>query len=80
MKNMNEITKQMRLLRIKKGLTQSDAADLLGVSTNTYNSWETNPYNCKYSTLKNIFDALGEPFESIFFKEEFENNQIEKTQ
>lgn len=32
----------LRELRARKNITQSDAAEMLGISTQTYNSWEAN--------------------------------------
>ena len=69
----NDITRELRSLRAKNGLTQEDAAKLLNISKTTYNYWENDPYNFKLSTLQKIFEAFGKPIEGIL-------SDVEKTQ
>lgn len=53
-------------LRARKGWTQAETAEILGVSTQTYNAWENNIENLTISKIKilaNIFDV---DFNEIF--------------
>lgn len=53
-------------LRVRKGWTQAETAEILGVSTQTYNAWENNIENLTISKIKilaNIFDV---DFNEIF--------------
>ena len=60
---MEEIAKNLRDTRMQLGLTQQDAAVLIGVSRVTYIKWEqdldTMPIG-KYELLKREFDRLEE--------------------
>jgi DNA-binding XRE family transcriptional regulator len=60
---MSDINKQFRHDRIELGLTQLDAAVLLGVSRVTYIKWETEPETMpigKYEQLTREFTRLRE--------------------
>lgn len=58
---MSEINKDFRTEREELGLTQLDAAVLLGVSRVTYSKWELTPEEMpigKYEQLLREFDRL----------------------
>lgn len=54
------IRNNIKSLRVKKGLTQEDAAYLMGISRATYNDYETRPENVKietYNKMASIFNC-----------------------
>ncbi|OWP85575.1 hypothetical protein BWK60_13400 [Flavobacterium covae] len=70
---------KLKIARKKKGLTQKEVADLIGVSFQTYNGYENGKKipSTKYQILENVlFSAnyVNEPA-SIYFKE----NEHDKT-
>lgn len=48
----------LKSLRVKKGYTQDDYADLRNISRQTYNGYENNPISCPLELLFNILDDL----------------------
>jgi len=49
---------QLIELREKKNLTQAQAADVLGISLRTYNSWENEAYEVPHLTLIGALSVL----------------------
>ena len=57
---MNNMTFSIRELRARKGWTQQQTAEKIGVSTQTYNAWEKDISNVgisKVIALADIFDV-----------------------
>ena len=44
----------LKVCRIKPGLSQKDVATLLGIATSTYSSWETVPDRIKIKNAKEL--------------------------
>lgn len=63
---MKKFHEKLKMLRKKKGLTQQEIAELLGVKRNTYSDWE----NCKckpnYEKLEKIADFFGVSLDWLF--------------
>lgn len=60
----------LRTIRIKLGLTQKEAAKLLGVSESTLRSWEKDSSNISYSSIRKIEEVYGVEQQYIFFGSE----------
>ena len=58
----------MKICRIKSGLTQRDAAKMLGTSVQTYNRWEKNPSVIQVSSAKKIAKLYGVSLDHLFFE------------
>ena len=57
----------LKELRARKGETQADTAKDLGISTQTYNSWEKDISNVAVSKVKAVADYFGVRLSEIFF-------------
>ena len=57
----------LKELRARKGKTQADTAKDLGISTQTYNSWEKDISNVAVSKVKAVADYFGVRLSEIFF-------------
>lgn len=69
LENLNQsLSDYFKLLRFKKKISQEEMAEKLGVSRNTYASWENNPVQLSVSVLNNISDKLDSDI-IIFFKD-----------
>lgn len=67
--NLNRsLSDYFKLERFKNKVSQEEMAEKLGISRNTYISWENNPIQLSIGTLNNISDKLGSDI-IIFFKE-----------
>lgn len=58
----------LKELRARKGKTQADTAKDLGISTQTYNSWEKDISKVAVSKVKAVADYFGVRLSEIFFK------------
>jgi len=56
----------LKELRVRKGKTQREVAQDLGVSLTTYNGWEQNVSNLKVSTVMKLADYFGVELREIF--------------
>jgi DNA-binding XRE family transcriptional regulator len=56
----------LKELRARKDLTQSEVADKIGVSTQTYNAWEKDVSNVSISKVKALADFFGVTIGEIF--------------
>jgi len=68
---MEQVTRELKALRIKKDLTQENMAKLLNISVQTYIAYENNPGKMKWEMLvklASIFEVDIESFVAIFFK------------
>lgn len=67
--NLNQsLSDYLKLLRFKKKVSQEEIATKLGVSRNTYSTWENNPVQLSLNTLNTISDELDSDI-IIFFKD-----------
>lgn len=64
----------LKELRARKGLNQSETAEKLGVSTQTYNAWEADFGMVKIRNAIKIANLFGVKVDDIFFNIERENN------
>ena len=56
----------LKELRARKDLTQSEVADKIGVSPQTYNAWEKDISNVSISKVKALADFFGVTIGEIF--------------
>ena len=64
----------LKELRARKGLNQSETAEKLGVSTQTYNAWEADFGMVKIRNAIKIANLFGVKVDDIFFNIDRENN------
>lgn len=57
----------LKELRARKNMTQSEVAEELGVSTQTYNAWEKDISNVAIRKVRCIADFFGVTIGEIFF-------------
>ena len=70
MKNDLVLKNRLKMARAEKGLSQSDRADMIGVSRNTVSSIETGQFNPTAKLALILCIALDKKFEELFFFEE----------
>ena len=63
------IAKKLKELRFKKGLTQADLSNILGVAQQTIGSWETNKSSPNLEMLKIIADFFNVSTDYILGRE-----------
>lgn len=56
----------LKVYRIKRGLSQKDVAAMLGIATSTYSSWETEPHRIKIKNAKELSVIFGESLDVLF--------------
>ena len=61
---------RLKMARAEKGLSQSDLAEMIGVSRNTVSSIETGQFNPTAKLALILCIALDKKFEELFFFEE----------
>lgn len=66
-------TYSLKELRARKNLTQKQVAKNLGVSVQTYNSWEKDISNVAVSKVQLIANFYGVKIDEIFFEMKHEN-------
>lgn len=64
--------------RMAKGLTQERMANACNVHRNTYASWEEHPEDISLKNAIIICNALGEPFNEVFFNLEIPQNVVKE--
>jgi DNA-binding XRE family transcriptional regulator len=57
----------IKAARVNANLTQRELANIVGVTTQTVNSWENGYREPKVSQAKALCDALGVQMDDIFF-------------
>ena len=67
--NNTYIAENLRYLRNKKGLTQTELAKALGIPTTTYNAYETGQNVPRDQIKQRIANYYGRSVQYIFFKE-----------
>ena len=70
MKNDLVLKNRLKMARAEKGLSQSDLAEMIGVSRNTVSSIETGQFNPTAKLALSLCIALDKKFEELFFFEE----------
>ena len=70
MKNDLVLKNRLKMARAEKGLSQSDLAEMMGVSRNTVSSIETGQFNPTAKLALILCIALDKKFEELFFFEE----------
>ena len=66
---------KLKLLRVEKGLTQTDLAKLLGVGQGAVSSWERGVSYPSPYTMQQLEDLFGVKKEELFF-EAFHNSNL----
>ena len=64
----NKIGEKLRELRKKKGVTQSEVAQAIGVPVSTYNAWEIGQNIPRDEAKVKIADYYNRTVQFIFFK------------
>ena len=70
MKNDLVLKNRLKMARAEKGLSQSDLAEMIGVSRNTVSSIETGQFNPTAKLALILCIALDKKFEELFYFEE----------
>ena len=70
MKNDLVLKNRLKMARAEKGLSQSDLAEMIGISRNTVSSIETGQFNPTAKLALILCIALDKKFEELFFFEE----------
>ena len=66
-----KIEDKIRRTRLRKGITQNQIAEKIGISQPTYAQWENGKRKPKLETLKKIADALEVPVSTLYDDYEF---------
>ncbi|WP_317394695.1 helix-turn-helix transcriptional regulator [Faecalicoccus pleomorphus] len=66
-----KIEDKIRRVRLRKGITQNQIAEKIGISQPTYAQWENGKRKPKLETLKKIADALEVPVSTLYDDYEF---------
>lgn len=66
-----KIEDKIRRARLRKGITQNQIAEKIGISQPTYAQWENGKRKPKLETLKKIADALEVPVSTLYDDYEF---------
>lgn len=61
-----ELSDYIKLLRFKSKMSQEETATKLGITRNTYNSWENNPKSLSLDTLIQIGTIFNEDITNFF--------------
>ena len=69
MKNDLVLKNRLKVARAEKGLSQSDLAEMIGVSRNTISSIETGQFNPTAKLALSLCVALDKKFEDLFYFE-----------
>lgn len=64
----NGFSKKIKAIRVEKEIKQEDVAKKLGISTNTYMSYENDPRNLKIDTLIELGNILDVNILDIFLQ------------
>ena len=65
----NKFSQRLKELRLKKGLTQKDIADLVHVNRVTYTNWEKGNREPSYENLVKLADLLEVSLDWLFGRE-----------
>lgn len=68
----------VRSLRVRLRYTQTEAAELLGISEPTLRKWEVDSGDCTYNEQQKIEQVYGVPCDFIYFGSEFAFSELLK--
>lgn len=66
----------IRGARASKGLRQEDVAEVLGVSTNTYNRMENNPDSIRVGYARKLSRLFGVDLDSLFLEDDSISDEV----
>lgn len=66
MQEVEEMVSNMKICRVKSGLTQKEAAELLGTTVQSYNRWENNPNGVRISEAIKIAKLFAVSLDYLF--------------
>lgn len=66
---LNIFPQRLKELRLKKGLTQQQIADEIGVNRGSYSNWEKGKREPSYENLVKLADLLEVSLDSLFGRE-----------
>lgn len=66
---MEKFHKKLKVLRKKKGLTQQQIADEIGVNRGSYSNWEKGKREPSFKNLVKLADLLEVSLDSLFGRE-----------
>lgn len=69
-----ELSDYLKLLRFKSKKSQEDVARELGITRNTYTTWENNPISLSLETLNKITTLFGEDINIFFINQVAKSN------
>lgn len=76
---MSNLSDKIKAIRISKGMTQKQLADILDVSQNAIYNWENGKREIKIETLQKIADALGCSLIALMGIDEYKKTEKYKT-
>lgn len=76
---MSNLSDKIKTIRISKGMTQKQLADILNVSQNAIYNWENGKREIKIETLQKIADALGCGLVALMGIDEYKKTEEYKT-
>ena len=63
---MKAISERLKELRLQRGLTQKELAEILGIKRNTYSDLENGKCEANYEKLEKIADFFGVSLDWLF--------------
>ena len=66
----------LKAARVNAGLTQKEAAKLLGIHFQTLSKYENDSSNIPFSLVEKASEIYGLPISCFFLGEKYENNRI----
>ena len=76
---MSNLSDKIKTIRISKGMTQKQLADILNVSQNAIYNWENGKREIKIEILQKIADALGCSLVALMGIDEYKKTEEYKT-
>lgn len=65
----NKFSQRLKELRLKKGLTQTELGEKVGVKQSTFTNWENGKREPSYENLVKLADLLEVSLDSLFGRE-----------
>ncbi len=78
--NNEQLAMNIKIARIRKGYTQRQMAELLGISRSRYNYYENKPRSFTVDNLSNVSALLGIQIEELLVPDNSTNCRNEKVQ
>lgn len=66
----NKFSQRLKELRLKKGLTQTELGEKVGVKQSTFTNWENGKREPSYENLVKLADLLEVSLDSLFGREQ----------